>query len=449
MTSTYKIEFLFKNISADKNRMLKAFTLLLSTLAFATATIKDCDSSSQFKLTDLALYPDPPKRGEQVYMTVIFNNPGPEITDGKVTTSVTLNGIPFTPSTKPLCEDTECPLTVGINNRSTMSVWPSTVSGKINSKIQWHDTNGKSLLCIQTSVSVSSYEPVPLNKSLVPVYRDVFEDKHHHDNPPAPAPHHDNPPAPKPQPPPPAPPHHDNPPAPKPQPPAPKPKHSDKPAPKPEPPAPKPPAPAPHHSDKPAPKPEPHHSDKPAPKPPAPAPHHSDKPAPKPEPHHSDKPAPNPHHTDKPKPHHTNKPSKKPSHIPSSTTGTGSGTTGSNPTGSGTTGSGTTGSGTTGSGTTGSNPTGSATTGSGTTGSGTTGSGTTGSGTTGSIPSGTTININIKNIIKGFLRGMTQSDDSSGTTTSSSTTGSSSSNAEPSPSTFMLRKHRNTHRNKV
>jgi hypothetical protein len=158
--------------------MFKLFTLLLSTVAFTQASIKDCDLSSQFKLTDLALYPDPPKRDEQVYMTVIFNNPGPEITDGKVTTSVTLNGIPFTPDVKPLCENTDCPLMVGINNRSTMSVWPSTVSGKVNSKIQWVDTNGKSLLCIQTSVAVSAYEPVPLNKSLVPLYRNVFEDKH-------------------------------------------------------------------------------------------------------------------------------------------------------------------------------------------------------------------------------------------------------------------------------
>jgi hypothetical protein len=161
--------------------MFKAFTLLLSALAFTQATIKNCDLSSQFKLTDLALYPDPPKRGEQVYMTVIFDNPGSEITDGKVTTSLTLNGIPFTPDVKPLCQDTECPLAVGMNNRSTMSVWPSTVSGKINSKIQWMDTNGKSLLCIQTLVAVSAYEPVPLNMSLVPIYRDS-----HQDNPPAP-----------------------------------------------------------------------------------------------------------------------------------------------------------------------------------------------------------------------------------------------------------------------
>ena len=106
----------------------------------------------------------PPKVGQNVYMTVLFNNPGPEITDGKAVTTVTWNGIPMTPTTKFLCPDsTECPLTVGMNNRSTMSIWPSGVTGKVNSKVQWFDTNGKSLLCIQSSVSVASDD----SKSLV------------------------------------------------------------------------------------------------------------------------------------------------------------------------------------------------------------------------------------------------------------------------------------------
>jgi hypothetical protein len=178
--------------------MFKLLSTLLFFLSSSTALIKDCDTSSQFKLRELALYPDPPVKGQNVYMTVIFDNPGPEITDGYVVTSVTLNGIPFSPSHKALCgttinsitnppnrvlrfgggsEGTECPLVVGINNRSTMSVWPSTVSGKINSKIQWVDIDGKSLLCIQTSVAVAmNYEPVPKNMSLVE--RSFFSDKY-------------------------------------------------------------------------------------------------------------------------------------------------------------------------------------------------------------------------------------------------------------------------------
>ena len=161
--------------------MFKLLSSLLFFISTTTALIRDCDTNSQFKLTELALYPDPPVKGQNVYMTVLFDNPGPEITDGDVVTSVTLNGIPFSPSHKALCssEGTECPLVVGINNRSTMSVWPDTVSGKINSKIQWFDIDGKSLLCIQSSVAVASnevYEPVPKNMSLVE--RSFFANKY-------------------------------------------------------------------------------------------------------------------------------------------------------------------------------------------------------------------------------------------------------------------------------
>ena len=323
------------------NKLLILFSLLSAT----HSTIKDCDTSSQLKLTDLALYPDPPKVGDNVYMTVIFNNPGAEITDGKAVTSVTWNGIPLTPTTKPLCPDsTECPLTVGMNNRSTMSVWPSGVTGRVNSKIQWFDVSGKSLLCIQSSVSVASVHEQAIrdeSKSLAPAtmfgkpnlrfgeaHLRSGETKHHD----PPTPH-----------------------------------HSDEPKPQPPAPAPKPPAPAPHHSDK------------PKPQPPAPAPHHSDKPAP----HHSDKPK--HHHSDgpNPRPHPSRRPasaSPVPS-VPASSTTTSSST--------GTTSSGTTSSGTT-----------SSSTGSGTSSSGTTGGGTSVKG------SGATINIYIKNIIRA-LRGDT------------------------------------------
>jgi hypothetical protein len=171
--------------------MLNKLLTLLPFLTATYATIKDCDTSSQFKFTDLALYPESPKVGENVYMTVIFHNPGPEIIDGKAVTSVTWNGIPLTPTTKPLCESTDCPLTVGVNNRSTMSTWPSGVTGKVNSKIQWFDTQGKSLLCIQSSVSVAADN----SKSLAPAEMFLGKDKYRD----APAPHHDNPIAPKPQ----------------------------------------------------------------------------------------------------------------------------------------------------------------------------------------------------------------------------------------------------------
>jgi hypothetical protein len=158
-------------------RLFSALALFVS----ATSTIKDCDSTSVFRPVSLGLSPDPPVRGAPVYMTVEFENPGPIITDATVTTAVSLNYIPLTPSTKSLCEDTECPIATGFNNRSTASTWPDTVSGKISSKITWTDPTGHSLLCIQLTANVAK---ISNSTALVPYYRML------HGSAPAPAPKH-------------------------------------------------------------------------------------------------------------------------------------------------------------------------------------------------------------------------------------------------------------------
>lgn len=121
----------------------------------AKGSITDCSKgASYFKPTDLALSPDPPQQGQLLYMTVKFDNPGADVMDGTVTTSVTLNYIPFSPTVETLCTNTQCPLTSGPNDRSTSSVWPDNVSGKVVSKIVWADTDGVELLCVQISASV-------------------------------------------------------------------------------------------------------------------------------------------------------------------------------------------------------------------------------------------------------------------------------------------------------
>jgi hypothetical protein len=125
-------------------------------MAGADATITNCGSGSRFDLTTLALNPDPPIPGKQVDMTVHFTNPGNIMTDGTATTSVTLNFIPFQPTVKSLCEDTQCPILTGPNDRSTSSTWPDTVTGTISSKIVWTDTDGSELLCISIKTKVAA-----------------------------------------------------------------------------------------------------------------------------------------------------------------------------------------------------------------------------------------------------------------------------------------------------
>lgn len=125
--------------------------------AGASAKITDCSNGgSVLKLTELTLSPDPPVRGELLDMTVKFDNPGPEIVDGTVTTSVTLNFIPFAPTVEALCTNTQCPLVTGANDRSTSSTWPTDVNGQITSKIVWESVTGEQLLCIQMNVQVKA-----------------------------------------------------------------------------------------------------------------------------------------------------------------------------------------------------------------------------------------------------------------------------------------------------
>jgi hypothetical protein len=135
------------------------YTTLFFALGFAVsdATIKDCGNGlSILQLTDLALKPDPPVGGQLLDMTVKFINPDSDIINGTVTTSLTLNFIPFTPTVEPLCVNTKCPLVNGLNDRSTSNTFPDNVSGKLVSKITWTDLDGSLLLCIQISTQLAS-----------------------------------------------------------------------------------------------------------------------------------------------------------------------------------------------------------------------------------------------------------------------------------------------------
>jgi hypothetical protein len=125
---------------------------LLAMCAVARAAISDCGSA--FQITQLALTPDPPVKDQPVFLTLAFNNNEVvALSAGTATTSITLNGLPLSPSTQPLCEATACPIPTGANDRSTNTTWPA-VSGKIISRLTWVDPAGKILLCLLTQVKV-------------------------------------------------------------------------------------------------------------------------------------------------------------------------------------------------------------------------------------------------------------------------------------------------------
>ena len=134
--------------------MIRLALLALFASGTAHATISDCGSA--FQITQLSLTPDPPVRGQPVYLTLLFNNnEAAPVTAGTATTDITLNGLPISPSTTPLCEATACPIPIGPNDRSTNTTWPD-VAGKITSRLVWLSSAGKTLLCLLTQVKVAS-----------------------------------------------------------------------------------------------------------------------------------------------------------------------------------------------------------------------------------------------------------------------------------------------------
>lgn len=130
--------------------------LFFTLLAAASALLQNCNTSSVFQITELALTPDPPIPGEPFVMTIVFNNPGDPITNGTATSTLSINYMPLPTSTVLLCNSTTCPIQTGKNDRSTKNVWPTAITGYINGKMKWYDTYNNELLCIHTSFTVST-----------------------------------------------------------------------------------------------------------------------------------------------------------------------------------------------------------------------------------------------------------------------------------------------------
>jgi hypothetical protein len=138
---------------------------LLALIGAASATISDCGAGkSLFTITELSQ--DPPntvKAGDNVSLTLLYSA-SEEITAGTATKSITLNFIPFAPTTEDLCANTACPITVGDHDGSSWYEWPAGVSGTVVSKVVWEDNQGRQLLCIQSKFSSTQLligPPVP------------------------------------------------------------------------------------------------------------------------------------------------------------------------------------------------------------------------------------------------------------------------------------------------
>ena len=122
--------------------------------AFASASVTNCAPKSTFQITKLAL--DPPSTvsvGQNVSLLLLYTTPV-EIDSGTITTSVTYNYLPFTPTVAPLCETAPCPITIGEHDGSSWFVMTSGVKGNVVTKIMWQ-AQGIDLLCLNINLNIN------------------------------------------------------------------------------------------------------------------------------------------------------------------------------------------------------------------------------------------------------------------------------------------------------
>ena len=127
----------------------------LAFLAFliqvAQASVADCGGGSTlFTINSQGFSPEPPVAGQNATLWIDYTVPdGVQVEAGSAKYSYTYNGIPLPGSTEDLCTQIPCPQVPGTFNISSISEWPSGISGKLQSKIQWYDADGTYLLCSQ------------------------------------------------------------------------------------------------------------------------------------------------------------------------------------------------------------------------------------------------------------------------------------------------------------
>jgi hypothetical protein len=130
--------------------------LLFSLLSGGMATIRDCSNGKGlFTMISQGFSPEPPIPGQDSTLWFYYQVPdGMTVTAGTAKYSFTFNGIPFSPTVDDLCTQVVCPLVPGIFNLTSTSQFPSGISGKVTSTIQWFNEGGALLLCSELTEKI-------------------------------------------------------------------------------------------------------------------------------------------------------------------------------------------------------------------------------------------------------------------------------------------------------
>lgn len=107
----------------------------------------------------MSISPDSPRPGQNFSLTSSYTL-DEALTGGKVSATVSLNGIPIVQNTDDLCKSlaqspTPCPLAAGPQKSTTTSQLPADApSGNYVGTVKWTDQNGQPVLCVQFDINV-------------------------------------------------------------------------------------------------------------------------------------------------------------------------------------------------------------------------------------------------------------------------------------------------------
>ena len=130
--------------------------ILLGLFATVSAvTLKDCGNSvtDQAKITGMGFSPENPQSGDLTEFWVAYDLKS-QITGGNAAYSITLNYLPIPTTNDELCSQTTCPKSIGTYNETSHGTFPSGLSGKVVSKIQWTNQNNQPVWCAEQTFKV-------------------------------------------------------------------------------------------------------------------------------------------------------------------------------------------------------------------------------------------------------------------------------------------------------
>ena len=130
-------------------RLLAAFSMLCTVIA-SSVSVKDCAPGSPFRISEVDFSPANPVAGQNGTLHTVYDVPA-EVTGGSARYTCSLNGLPVYDETLDLCSQTTCPIVAGTHDDHSISAVPST-SGKVSCKINWSNTAGSQLMCVQMTL---------------------------------------------------------------------------------------------------------------------------------------------------------------------------------------------------------------------------------------------------------------------------------------------------------